>query len=159
MILSLLVVSILYTLMVLVTAGVLEPDVLSHSFTPISDGAAVFMGSTGRVALAIAAILAFLSTANAGVMTAARSLVPLSHDGLLPAFFGKINTRFSTPHNSLLLTALFIIIALFLKLEILVEAASVVLILTNILSCTSVIILRESRIQNYRPRFRTPLYP
>jgi APA family basic amino acid/polyamine antiporter len=159
MILSLLVVSILYTLMVLVTAGVLEPDVLSHSLTPISDGAAVFMGSTGRVALAIAAILAFLSTANAGVMTAARSLVPLSHDGLLPAFFGKINTRFSTPHNSLLLTALFIIIALFLKLEILVEAASVVLILTNILSCTSVIILRESRIQNYRPRFRTPLYP
>jgi len=48
---------------------------------------------------------------------------------------------------------------LFLRLEILVEAASVVLILTNILSCTSVIILRESRIQNYRPLFRTPLYP
>ena len=33
------------------------------------------------------------------------------------------------------------------------------LILTNILACASVIILRESRIQNYQPRFRTPLYP
>jgi len=159
MILSLLVVSILYTLMVFVTTGVLEPAELSHSLTPISDGAAVFLGSWGRIALAVAAILAFLSTANAGIMTAARSLVPLSHDGLLPASIGKINVRFGTPHVSLLVTGLFIIVSLFFKLEILVEAASVVLILTNILSCTSVIILRESRIQNYQPYFRTPLYP
>jgi len=159
MVVSLLVVSIFYTLMVFVTTGVVEPDKLSHSLTPISDGAAVFMGDWGKIALAIAAILAFLSTANAGIMTAARSLVPLSNDGLLPEVFGKINARFRTPHNALLITALFIIIALFLKLEILVEAASVVLILTNVLSCLSVIILRESRVQNYQPRFRTPLYP
>lgn len=159
MILSLLVVSILYSLMVFVTTGVLEGESLSHSLTPISDGAAVFMGSWGKIALAIAAILAFLSTANAGIMTAARSLVPLSNDGLLPSFFAKINARFGTPHNSLLITGLFVIIALFLKLRILVEAASVVLILTNILSCISVLILRESRIQNYQPHFRAPLYP
>lgn len=159
MILSLLVVGLLYTLMVFVTTGVLESDKLSHSLTPISDGAAVFMGSAGKIALAVAAILAFLSTANAGIMTAARSLVPLAGDGLLPAFFGRINERFGTPHNSLLITTFFIIIALLVKLEILIEAASVVLILTNILSCTSVIILRESRIQNYQPYFRTPLYP
>jgi mannitol/fructose-specific phosphotransferase system IIA component (Ntr-type) len=56
-------------------------------------------------------------------------------------------------------TGLFVLISLFLKLEILVEAASLVVILTNILACLSVIILRESRIQNYRPVFRTPLYP
>ena len=159
MILSLLVVSIFYSLMVLVTAGVLEPAKLSQSLTPISDGAEVFMGSWGKIALAVAAILAFLSTANAGIMTAARSLVPLSADGLLPPLLGKINERFRTPHNSLIITGLFIIIVLFLKLEILVEAASVVLILTNILSCVSLIILRESRLQNYRPRFRAPLYP
>jgi len=159
MILSLLVVSIFYSLMVLVTAGVLEPAKLSQSLTPISDGAQVFMGSWGKIALAVAAILAFLSTANAGIMTAARSLVPLSADGLLPPSLGKINERFRTPHNSLIITGLFIIIVLFLKLEILVEAASVVLILTNILSCVSLIILRESRLQNYRPRFRAPLYP
>jgi len=159
MILSLLVVSIFYSLIVLVTAGVLEPAKLSQSLTPISDGAEVFMGSWGKIALAVAAILAFLSTANAGIMTAARSLVPLSADGLLPPLLGKINERFRTPHNSLIITGLFIIIVLFLKLEILIEAASVVLILTNILSCVSLIILRESRLQNYRPRFRAPLYP
>jgi APA family basic amino acid/polyamine antiporter len=159
MILSLLMVSVLYALMVFVTVGVLEPDSLSRSLRPISDGAEVFMGSAGKIALGIAAILAFLSTANAGIMTAARSLIPLSQDGLLPAFFGRINAKFGTPHNALIITGAFIILSLFLKLEILVEAASVVLILTNLLSCTSVIILRESRIHNYQPRFRAPLYP
>ncbi len=159
MVVSLLVVSVFYSLMVFVTAGVVEAAKLSRSLTPISDGAAVFMGHWGKIALAVAAILAFLSTANAGIMTAARSLVPLSNDGLLPEVFGRINARFRTPHNALLITGLFIIIALFLRLEILVEAASIVLILTNILSCLSVIILRESRLQNYQPRFRSPFYP
>ncbi|MHC4544143.1 MAG: amino acid permease [Planctomycetota bacterium] len=159
MILSLLVVSVLYTLIVFVTTGVLSADKLSQSLTPISDGASVFMGSWGRLGLAVTAILAFLSTANAGIMTAARSLIPLSQDRLLPAFIGNINARFRTPHNALIITGAFIILSLFLKLEILVEAASIVLILTNFLSCTSVIILRESRIHNYQPRFRAPLYP
>ncbi|MFB0552354.1 MAG: amino acid permease [Phycisphaerae bacterium] len=159
MIVSLLVVSIFYSLMVLVTAGVLEPTVLSHSLTPISDGAEAFLGSFGKIALSIAAIFAFLSTANAGIMTAARSLVPLSRDSLLPVFFSRINKRFGTPHNALIVTGLVISAALLLKLVILVEAASVVLILTNILSCLSVIVLRESRLQNYQPKFRAPLYP
>ncbi len=51
------------------------------------------------------------------------------------------------------------IIVVFLKLPILVKAASSVLILTYMFSCLSVIIMRESRLQNYQPIFRTPLYP
>lgn len=159
MIVSLFVVGIFYAAMVFVTAGVLDPDVLSNSVTPISDGASVIMGQFGFVALGVAAILAFLSTANAGIMTAARSLVPLSRDGLLPGFLASISRRFHTPHYALVVTGVFVIISFFLKLEVLVEAASVVLIMTNILACISVIILRESRLQNYQPSFRVPLYP
>ncbi|MBM3211195.1 amino acid permease [Candidatus Poribacteria bacterium] len=159
MIISLIVVSVFYTLMIFVTSGVLEVNTLHNSLTPISDGASVFLGPWGRIALSIAAILAFLSTANAGIMTAARSLVPLSRDKLFPEVFSKINSRFQTPHYSLILTGSFIIVSLFLELKILAEAASIVLILTNILSCLSVIILRESRLLNYQPTFRVPLYP
>jgi len=71
MVLSIVVVILLYAFMVFVTTGVLEADKLSRSLTPISDGAEVFMGTGGKIALSIAAILAFLSTANAGIMTAA----------------------------------------------------------------------------------------
>jgi len=159
MVFSLIVVMILYTIIVFVTVGVLEGSELGESMTPISDGAYVFMGQWGVIALSIAAILAFLSTANAGIMTAARSLVPLSQDGLIPEGLGKINKRFGTPHNALLVTGFSMIIFLFLALEILVEAASVTLILINILSCLSVIILREGRLRYYRPTFKAPLYP
>jgi amino acid transporter len=159
MVLSLVIVNIFYTLMVLVTVGVLDAGRLHNSLTPISDGAGAFMGSWGKITLSIAAILAFLSTANAGIMTAARSIVPLSRDGLFPEIFGRVNQKFNTPHNALFLTGFLIIVSLFLKLKILVEAASVVLVLANILSCLSVVILRESRLQNYRPNFRAPFYP
>jgi len=159
MIYSLVITVILYVVMVFVTTGVMDSARLDNSLTPISDGAEVFMGQPGRIALSIAAILAFLSTANAGIMTAARSLVPLSHDLLLPAFIGNINKKFRTPHYSLLITGIFIITSLLLNLEILVKAASAVLILVNILSCISVIILRESHISNYQPVFKTPFYP
>ena len=159
MILSLLIVSISYTLMVLVTAGVLPADKLSNSLTPISDGAAVFMGPSGRVAIGLAAMLAFISTANAGIMAASRYLLALSRDELLPKLLGRVNARFQTPHVAILVTGGFIAAALFLKLKILVEAASLVLLLGYILSSACVIIMRESRIQNYQPRFRSPLYP
>ncbi|MFH0962749.1 MAG: amino acid permease [Planctomycetota bacterium] len=159
MLVSLLIVTVFYVLMVGVTIGVLEPTQLGNSLTPISDGAAVFLGRNGRIALSVAAILAFLTTANAGIMTAARSLVPLSRDRLFPELFGKIHARRGTPQNALLLTGAFIILSLFLKLDVLVETASIVLILTNLFSCAAVIILRESRLQNYRPSFRAPLYP
>jgi amino acid transporter len=113
----------------------------------------------GKILVTIAAFMAFLTTANAGIMTSARSIVPLSRDRLFPEIFARIHSRFGTPYYSLFLTGTFIIISFFLKLEILVEAASIVLIITNVLSCFSVIILRESGVQNYRPTFRVPLYP
>lgn len=159
MMLSLLVVMVFYTLMVFVSVGVMDASDLAGSLTPISDGAEVTMGSLGVTALSIAAILAFLSTANAGIMTAARSLVPLSEDHLLPDPIGRIHERFGTPSNAILVTGLSIQVFLFLSLEILVEAASVVLLLINILLCLSVIILRESRLRNYQPSFKAPLYP
>jgi len=159
MILSLLVVSIFYLLVVLVTAGVLDAATLDNSLTPISDGAGAFMGGWGSIILSIAAILAFISTANAGIMAASRYLFASSRDGLLPGSLGNVNARFNTPHVSILVTGMFIIIAIFLKLDNLVKAASSVLILTYIFSCLSVIILRESHLQNYQPRFRSPLYP
>lgn len=158
MILSLLATSIFYTFAVFVTTGVLG-DNLANSLTPISDGAAVFIGRWGRIALSVSALLAFASTANAGIMAASRYPLALSRDGLLPEFFGRINERFKTPHNSILLTGAFMIVTLFLKLKILAEMASIVLILTYIFSCLSVIILKESRLQNYQPSFRSPLYP
>jgi basic amino acid/polyamine antiporter, APA family len=157
--LALVSVTILYALAVMVTSGVLESDVLDGSLTPISDGGRVLMGNAGFILMTIGAILAFVSTANAGIMAASRYLLALSRDRLLPAALSKVNQRFKTPYVAILLTGTVIVVSLLLDLEILVKAASCVLILTYMLSCLAVIVLRESKLGNYRPVFRSPIYP
>ncbi|MGB3081527.1 MAG: amino acid permease [Candidatus Omnitrophota bacterium] len=159
MILSLVTVSILYALVVFVTTGVLTSGELNNSLTPISLGAKVFMGEWGAIVMAVAAILAFVSTANAGIMSASRYPLALSRDRLIPNVFNHVNLRFKTPDVSILITGIFMISALFLKLDILVEVASTVLILTFMFSCLCVIIMRESGVQNYQPKFHAPFYP
>ena len=159
MIYSLSIVSLLYVLVVFVTSGVLPDSILDNSLMPISDGANAFWGTPGKIILSIAAILAFVSTANAGIMASARYPLALSRDKLLPGFFKQINKKYQTPHIALIVSSVFIASTLFLKLDVLIKTASTVLFLAFIFSCLCVIVLRESGLQNYRPKFKSPLYP
>jgi amino acid transporter/mannitol/fructose-specific phosphotransferase system IIA component (Ntr-type) len=159
MMLALIFVTLLYAATVMVTSGILETPILDDSLTPISDGGRAIMGQTGFVIMSIGAILAFVSTANGGLMTASRFLLALSRDRMAPRSLSKINDRFQTPHIAIGATGGVILLSLLLPLEILIEAASCVLILTYMASCLAVIVLRESGLTNYRPLFRSPLYP
>jgi basic amino acid/polyamine antiporter, APA family len=159
MIFSLITVILLYVSVVFITSGVLSDDVLNQSMTPISDGAFAIMGRPGALILGIAAMLAFISTANAGIMAASRYPLALARDHMLPSRLGKISERYGTPITAIVFTGAIITIFLFMKLDFLVKAASTVLILTFIFSCMSVIIMRESGVQNYQPKFIAPLYP
>ncbi|MFH1339205.1 MAG: amino acid permease [Candidatus Omnitrophota bacterium] len=160
MILSLIIVGLIYALVVFVTTGLLPADKLRSSLTPISDGAHAFLGTPGVIVMAVAALMAFISTANAAIMSASRYPIAMSRDRLMPAFLQRINSKYKTPHYSILLTGIFMGLAiLFLELEFLVKVASTLLILLYILANLAVIIMRESKIQNYQPRFRSPLYP
>ncbi len=159
MIVALTVMVAFYTSMIFVTSGVLGAEQLDDSLTPISDAANVFWGKTGSVLVSIAATLAFVSTANAGIMTASRYLLAVSRDELLPPFLARVSKKYESPYAAIIVTGLVIIVAVFLNLEILVKAASTVFVLGFILANLSVIILRESGVQNYRPVFRAPFYP
>jgi len=154
------VVTLLYVLVLFVTVGVCDPGQLSASLTPISLGAQQFLGSWGVTAIGIAAILAFVSTANAGILAAARNPMAMSRDRLLPAFLDKIHPRLKTPHNAIYATGAFILCAIvFLDLEGLVKTASTLKIILFMMVNISVLLMRESRIQNYQPTFESPLYP
>jgi len=160
MFLSLIVTSILYALVIFVTIGVLNPESLKGTLAPISDGAGVFGGNIFKIVISIGAFLAFISTANSGIMTASRYPLGMSRDKLLPTVFQKISSKFKTPYIAILFTGVFIILAIsFLKLELLVKVASSVLILLYIVANLTVILFRESKILSYRPKFRAPFYP
>ena len=84
----------------------------------------------------------------------------MSRDQLLPSPMARISKRFKTPHISILLTGIFMIASIvLLDIEILVKTASTLMIILFILVNISVIIMRESKIQSYRPKFKSPLYP
>ncbi|MEN8208006.1 MAG: amino acid permease [Candidatus Fermentibacteria bacterium] len=160
MFLSLIVTSIFYALVIFVTIGVLNPDILGSSLTPISEGAEVFGGKALKIMISIGAFLAFISTANSGIMTASRYPMGMSRDKLLPSEFQKLSQKYRTPYISILFTGIFMVtVIVFLKLELLVKVASSILILLYIFANLTLILFRESKILSYRPKFRSPLYP
>lgn len=160
MILSIIVTAFIYTLVIFVTIGVLDPQKLSTTLIPISEGAGVFGGDVLKILISVAAFLAFISTANAAIMTASRYPLGMSRDKLLPAYFQKISSHTKIPYVSVIFTGTFMVAALlFLRLEFLVKVASSILILLFIFANLTVILFRESKILSYRPKFHSPFYP
>jgi len=156
---SVIFVSFLYALVMFVAVGTLDAAKLSATLTPIADSASEFMGEPGYLLMVVAALLAFVTTAIAGLMSASRYPLALSRDSLFPRFAGYISKRFQTPIISIYITGGIVCGALFLELETLAKVASTIMMTMYLLSNFSVIVLRESKIQNYRPTFKVPLYP
>ncbi|MCF7918807.1 MAG: amino acid permease [Candidatus Cloacimonetes bacterium] len=164
MILSFIIVTAIYVLVVFVTIGVAGEKLIlpngEPSLTPISEAAGMFSGKTGMIILAIAGLMAFISTGNAGIMAASRTPYAMSKDKLLPGVLGKLNKEYNTPHYSIYFTVAFMMaVIVLLDLEMLVKTASAMMLLLFALINLSVIVMRESRIQNYQPSFKSPLYP
>jgi len=160
MLLAWLVVTAFYISVIIITVGVVDGREIVEGLLPISLAASKFMGQPGFALLGLAAVAAFVTTANGGLLAASRCPMAMSRDQLLMPLLARINDRFKTPHISILLTGGFMIAAIvFLDIESLVKTASTLMLILFILANASVIIMRESRIQSYRPKFKSPLYP
>jgi len=153
-------VSVLYIFVVFTTVGIVHKDLLSGSLMPLSLGAEAVMGNCGVWVIGIGAFFAFATTANAGIMSASRSPMAMSRDGLLPEVFSRTNNKFGTPYYSIAVTSAFIMLVIaFLSVENLVKIASTMMILMFMLVNLSIIIMRYSGLKNYRPTFKAPLFP
>ena len=151
--------TILYGVVMAVTVGCVPAETLAGSATPLADAARDRFGRAGYAVMTLGALLAFVTTGNAGLMGAARYPVALARDGYAPALFARTATRREIPVPALLLTGAVVAAVQFLGIETLVTVASTVVMLSYVLTNLSVLILRESGVMNYRPSFRTPFYP
>lgn len=160
MFLAFFIVSLIYALVVFVTVGLIPGKELMVSLVPLSQGGKVLGGIVGETLLTIAAMFAFISTANAGIMSASRAPFAMSRDKLMPKFFFYVNKKFKTPLFAILFTGLFIIaVIVLLELETLVKTASALMIVLFMFVNLAVIIMRESKLQSYRPLFKSFGYP
>ncbi len=155
-----LIVSAIYIAVIFVTVGIVDKEILKNSLVPLSLGGKILGGTFGEITLSIAAMLAFITTANAGIMSASRAPFAMSRDKLLPPVFGKVNSKTDTPVFSIIITSAFIIsVITLLDIESLVKTASALMLLLFIFVNIAIIIMRESKIQSYRPTFKAIGYP
>ena len=142
-----------------IMVGVLPGESLTNVLTPVAAASRATMGAWGPIVVSVAAVLAFFSVANAGILSASRYPLGMSRDRLLPFLFQKFN-KHSMPRNSIYMTVLLISLGLVLfNPEKIAKLASALELLLFALCCLAVIIMRESRIHSYDPGFRTPFYP
>ena len=113
MISSIAVVTVLYVLMIIVMTGTLDAETFSSSLTPVADSAKITLGSLGYNVILIASVLAFVTTANAGVMAASRYPLALSIDKLIPSVLGRVSPRTGTPTLAILITGVLIYLSLY----------------------------------------------
>jgi APA family basic amino acid/polyamine antiporter len=154
------VVGLLYVVVVFVTVGLLPKEPAGWRPAPLSQAAELMWGGAGAVALAVAAMAAFLTTGNAGILAASRVILAMGRDGLLPSPFARLSARRGTPVLAILFTSAFMVaVVLALQLEVFVKAASAMMILLFMLTMLALVLMRESRLPTYQPTWRCPFYP
>jgi amino acid transporter/mannitol/fructose-specific phosphotransferase system IIA component (Ntr-type) len=148
-----------------VMIGVVGADSLSvldgeTNLTPVATVASVITGSTtGAFVMAGAAIIAFLSVANAGILSSSRYPLAMSRDHLLPKLFRKVDGK-GTPIVGIIASAIMIaLVIIFLDPLKIAKLASAFQLLMFALLCLSVIVMREAELPSYDPGYRVPFYP
>ena len=149
----------LYVAIVAVLVGVTDPGSVAGSLTPVAVAAEQTLGRAGVIAVILAAILALISTANAGILSSSRYPFAMSRDQLAPPSLSTVSERFGTPVNSITLTgAVLLVLIAFVPILEIAKLASAFQILVFALINLAVIAFREGSMA-YEPEFTSPLYP
>ncbi|WP_421896307.1 APC family permease [Marinoscillum sp.] len=101
LILSILIVAVFYGLIQMVSMATLPG--LATSNTPISDAAQLFMGSAGGLLITVGAVISISGTLNSVMLVGSRVPYALSEEHQFPGIFGRLNRKYQTPTQSLLL--------------------------------------------------------
>ncbi|WP_412060686.1 amino acid permease [Rubrivirga sp. IMCC45206] len=163
MVLSLATATFIYVVGVFIMIAVLEPSELRSDLTPVATAAESFFhwlpGRWGLGLIVVAAVAAFASTGNAGILSASRYPLAMARDHLVTERLGRLS-KSGTPTLGIVATAaLMIAVILLLDVEGIAKLASAFQLVIFGLLNVAVIVMRESRIPGYVPGYRSPFYP
>ena len=160
MIISLLLITTVYVLVALVLVGNVDQSVLSTDIKPIHTLFQTIGGDYFGYFAAVVGVITLMSMANSGVLASSRFPFAMAKDKMMPGFLGFVNSKFMTPVAAILTTSLLIGLAIvYLDVIKIAKLASAFKVLMFIFNELSVIVLRETNAQWYKPSFRSPLYP
>lgn len=150
--------AVLYMLVAVVLTGLVP-----YASLDVPDPIAVGVDATGLRWLSplvkLGAIGGLSTVILVGMLAQSRIFYTMSQDGLLPPWVGELHPRLRTPHRITLVTGVVMaLMAAFLPIGVLGELVSMGTLLTFVIVCAGVIILRRTRPELPRP-FRTPWSP
>ena len=163
MVLSLVVTGLIYGLGVFIMVVVIDPLTFGSEMAPAAIAASKIFSwlpaNMGVMLMSVAALAAFASTGNAGLLSASRYPFAMGRDKLFPGVLSKIGGK-GTPIIAILLTTgIIILFILLLTEEGIVKLASTFQLLIFMFINFSVIVFRKSKIESYDPGYISPLFP
>ncbi|WP_159523365.1 amino acid permease [Sunxiuqinia indica] len=163
MALSLIVTSLIYFLGVFIMVSLIHPDEFAVDLAPAASAVKVLFtwlpGDLGTYLMIGAAMAAFASTGNAGLLSSSRYPFAMGRDKLFPALFSKVGKKGTPVVSIVMTTALIVIFILVLSEEGIAKLASTFNLIIFLLINFAVIVFRSSKISSYDPGFNSPLYP
>lgn len=137
----------------------LPADELRNDITPIATAAETFGVRFAVPLVVIAALAAFASTGNAGIMSASRYPLALARDGIVWARFARLNEAGVPVAGVILSGATIAVVVTAFDVEGIAKLASAFVLISFGMMNASVIVLRQARVPGYRPSFRVPWSP
>jgi len=160
MLLSLALITTIYVLVAFVLVGNIPFESFTSDIRPIYTVANLLGGKYIGYIAAFIGVITLISMANSGVLASSRFPFAMAVDKLLPEFLAKIHSRYLTPFVTIIITcAVMGLVIVFLDVVKIAKLASAFKVMMFIMVNLSVIILRETSAQWYRPTYRSPLYP
>lgn len=101
-------VAVLYILIQIVCIGTL-PE-LASSKRPLADASSRFLGTAGAAMISAGAVLSIIPNLNVVMLAASRLPFAMAGRGELPRFLSRTHARFHTPHFSIALTAVLMLV-------------------------------------------------
>jgi amino acid transporter len=150
----LLIVIFIYSLIQIVTIGTL-PN-LATSVIPLADSANIFLGGAGTSIITVGALISMIGSLNVTMLGCTRIPFALAESGQWPSLFSRIHSRFKTPHLSVLVSGILILIAsLSYSFLTAVKINVLIKLITYALVCLSLPILRRKS-SEFPELFRLP---
>jgi amino acid transporter/nucleotide-binding universal stress UspA family protein len=157
---SLVFTAFVYVAIVAVMVGIAPAEELVDSDVPMALAAEYVLPGVGVGAVVVAALLALVSTANAGILSSSRYPFAMSRDALVPKSLGDVSEKFSTPVNAISVTgAVLLVLVAFVPVVDIAKMASAFQILVFVLVNLALVAFRHADFDGYEPSFESPLYP
>lgn len=114
-ILGILIATLLYLGINITAMGAMPQSQLATSGAPLADILSQYFGSGIANLVTIGAVVSIVGTTVGWLLSTARVAFAAAEDGMFPAFFSKVHSKYQTPHVAILVGSVLVNILLFMN--------------------------------------------